>query len=63
VGISGTEIGEVIRKRLEDFDAEIVSADVGKVMTVGDGIAQIYGLQGAMAGELLEFRGTSTGWP
>jgi len=55
VGISGTEIGEVIRKRLEDFDAEIVSADVGKVMTVGDGIAQIYGLQGAMAGELLEF--------
>jgi F-type H+-transporting ATPase subunit alpha len=55
VGISGTEIGEVIRKRLEDFDAEIVSADVGKVITVGDGIAQIYGLQGAMAGELLEF--------
>ncbi|TMF87313.1 MAG: F0F1 ATP synthase subunit alpha [Chloroflexi bacterium] len=55
MGISGTEIGEVIRKRLEDFDAEIVSADVGKVMTVGDGIAQIYGLQGAMAGELLEF--------
>ena len=57
MGISGTEIGEVIRKRLEDFDAEIVSADVGKVITVGDGIAQIYGLQGAMAGELLEFPG------
>jgi F-type H+-transporting ATPase subunit alpha len=42
---------------LEDFDAEIVSADVGKIVTVGDGIAQIYGLQGAMAGELLEFPG------
>jgi F-type H+-transporting ATPase subunit alpha len=54
---SGTEIGEVIKRRLEDFDAEIVSADVGKIVTVGDGIAQIYGLQGAMAGELLEFPG------
>jgi F-type H+-transporting ATPase subunit alpha len=54
---SGTEIGEVIKRRLEDFDAEIVSADLGKIVTVGDGIAQIYGLQGAMAGELLEFPG------
>ncbi len=54
---SGTEIGEVIKRRLQDFDAEIVSADVGKIVTVGDGIAQIYGLQGAMAGELLEFPG------
>ena len=54
---STTEIGEVIKRRLENFEAELVSADVGKVVTVGDGIAQIYGLQGAMAGELLEFPG------
>src|SRR5207245_9038328 len=32
-------------------------AEVGRLVTVGDGIAQIYGLQGAMAGELLEFPG------
>ncbi len=57
MGISATEIGEVIKQRLRDFEAELVSADVGRVVSVGDGIAQVYGLQGAMAGELLEFPG------
>ncbi len=57
MGISTSEIGEVIKRRLQDFSAELVSADVGRVVSVGDGIAQIYGLQGAMAGELLEFPG------
>src|SRR2546423_14508833 len=57
MGISTKEISDVIKQRLKDFDAQMVSADVGKIVTVGDGIAQIYGLQGAMAGELLEFPG------
>src|ERR671936_242883 len=57
MGISTTEIGEVIKKRLQEFDAELVSADVGRVVSVSDGIAQVYGLQGAMASELLEFPG------
>src|SRR5205814_2139401 len=39
----------------EDFDTSLVSVDVGRIVAVGDGIAQIYGLQNAMAGELLEF--------
>jgi F-type H+-transporting ATPase subunit alpha len=53
----GDDISEVIKRRLKDFSASTVSADVGRVITVGDGIAQVYGLSGAMAGELLEFPG------
>jgi F-type H+-transporting ATPase subunit alpha len=55
VGISTKEISEVIRERLKDFDANLVATDVGRIVATGDGIAQIYGLQNAMAGELLEF--------
>jgi F-type H+-transporting ATPase subunit alpha len=51
------DIEEVIKRRLKDFEAQLVTADTGRVITVGDGIAQVYGLQGAMAGELLEFPG------
>jgi len=55
VGISTKEISEVIKARLKDFDATLVATDVGRIVATGDGIAQIYGLQNAMAGELLEF--------
>src|SRR5438046_9750855 len=55
MSISTKEISEVIKERLKDFDASLVSADVGRIVAVGDGIAQVYGLQNAMAGELLEF--------
>jgi len=55
VGISTKEISEVIKARLKDFDASLVATDVGRIVATGDGIAQIYGLQNAMAGELLEF--------
>jgi F-type H+-transporting ATPase subunit alpha len=51
------EISELIKRRLSDFSAELVSADVGRVIQVGDGIARVYGLAGAQAGELLEFPG------
>jgi F-type H+-transporting ATPase subunit alpha len=55
VGISTKEISEVIKERLKDFDASLVATDVGRIVATSDGIAQIYGLQNAMAGELLEF--------
>ncbi len=55
MGISTKEISEVIKERLKDFDASLVSADVGRIVATSDGIAQVYGLQNAMAGELLEF--------
>ena len=57
MGISSTEISDVIKARLKDFEAELVAADTGRVITAGDGIAQVYGLRNAMAGELLEFPG------
>jgi F-type H+/Na+-transporting ATPase subunit alpha len=57
LAISSNEISEVIKQRLKDFDAEMVSADVGRVISVGDGIAQIFGLTGVMAGELIRFPG------
>jgi len=55
VGISTKEISDVIKERLKDFDAQLVSTDVGRIVATSDGIAQIFGLQNAMAGELLEF--------
>ncbi|MBJ7601178.1 MAG: F0F1 ATP synthase subunit alpha [Candidatus Nephthysia bennettiae] len=51
------EISDVIKERLKDFDAQMVSADTGRVVSVGDGIAQIFGLTGVMAQELIEFPG------
>ena len=53
--IDPKEISDVIKRRLKDFDASLVSTDVGRIVATSDGIAQIYGLQNAMAGELLEF--------
>ncbi|HKA09174.1 MAG TPA: F0F1 ATP synthase subunit alpha, partial [Candidatus Dormibacteraeota bacterium] len=61
MAISSSEISDVIKQRLRDFDAEMVSADVGRVISVGDGIAQIFGLTGVMAGELIQFPGDTYG--
>ncbi len=49
------EISSVIKQEIEQYRSEIDVAEIGKVLEVGDGIAQIYGLGNAMAGELLEF--------
>jgi len=61
LAISSDEISDVIKQRLRDFDAETVSADVGRVISVGDGIVQIFGLTGVMAGELVRFPGDVEG--
>jgi len=61
VGIRSDEISGLIERRIKDFDIPVLSADVGIVTAVGDGIAQIYGLQNAQALELLEFRDGVTG--
>src|SRR5438105_14251061 len=57
LSIGSHDITDVIKARLKDFKAELVSSEVGRIISVADGIAAIYGLQGAMAGELLEFPG------
>ncbi|ERM17052.1 F0F1 ATP synthase subunit alpha [Brevibacillus laterosporus] len=50
------EISSLIKERIANYKAEIEIADVGTVITVGDGIARVHGLEKAMAGELLEFQ-------
>ncbi len=50
------EIASVIRKEIEQFSSQLEVSEVGRVVEVGDGIARIYGLSKAMAGELLEFQ-------
>ena len=59
--ISSEEISSLIKRRIKEFDVPILSADVGIVTEVGDGIAQVYGLQGAQALEMLEFKGGVSG--
>ena len=50
------EITSVIRQEIEQYSAALEVSQVGKVVEVGDGIARVYGLSNAMAGELLEFQ-------
>jgi len=51
------EISNLIKTQIKGFEKEIDIQEVGTVISVGDGIARIYGLEKAMAGELLEFPG------
>jgi F-type H+-transporting ATPase subunit alpha len=55
VKIKTDEIASVIKQEIEQFSSELEISQVGRVVEVGDGIARIYGLSQAMAGELLEF--------
>ncbi|NBO65779.1 MAG: F0F1 ATP synthase subunit alpha [Acidobacteria bacterium] len=53
--IRADEISKIIRQQIENFDAGVTVAEVGTVIRVGDGIAEVHGLERAMAGELLDF--------
>ena len=57
MAIRSDEIVNIIKSAIDTFDAEAETRNVGTVVEVGDGIAQIYGLEGALASELLEFPG------
>ncbi|MCR5845917.1 MAG: F0F1 ATP synthase subunit alpha [bacterium] len=57
--ISASAIDAALRKQLESLNASVESREVGTVIQVGDGIARIEGLKGAMSGELLEFDGVN----
>jgi F-type H+-transporting ATPase subunit alpha len=52
--IKAAEIADIIRRQIEDQETTIDMSEVGTVISVGDGIARVYGLDGAMMGELLE---------
>jgi len=49
------EISRIIRKQIEDYEKQVEVSETGTVLSAGDGIARVYGLEKAMAGELLEF--------
>src|SRR6056297_2439112 len=55
--IRAEEISAIIKKQIEDFDREVEVSETGTIISVGDGIARIHGLDQAMAGELLELPG------
>ena len=55
--IRPAEISEILKQQISGFDADANVAEVGTVLTVGDGIARVYGLQNVMSGELVDFPG------
>jgi F-type H+-transporting ATPase subunit alpha len=59
--IRAEEISEIIRKQIKEYGKEVEVAETGTIISIGDGIARIHGLDKAMAGELLEFPGGIAG--
>jgi F-type H+-transporting ATPase subunit alpha len=59
--IRAAEISEIIKKQIAEFATEAEVAEVGTVLSVGDGIARVYGLDKVQAGELVEFPGAIKG--
>jgi len=57
--IRAAEISEILKKQITNFGAEAEVSDVGQVLSVGDGIARVHGLDNVQAGEMVEF--TSSG--
>src|ERR671922_2448369 len=55
--IKAEEISAIIKEKIKSFDKQVDVKETGSVIQVGDGIAKVYGLDGAMAGEMLEFPG------
>jgi F-type H+-transporting ATPase subunit alpha len=55
--IRAEEITDIIKQQIQDYDKKVEVSETGTVISVGDGIARLHGLENAMAGELLEFPG------
>jgi F-type H+-transporting ATPase subunit alpha len=59
--INVDEISRIIKKRIENYDSRIEVSETGTVVSVGDGIARVYGLEKVMAGELVDLPGDTRG--
>src|SRR5271170_3489348 len=59
--IRADEISRVLREEIENYEKVVNVSETGSVISVGDGIARIYGLENVMAGELIEFAGGVSG--
>ena len=55
MSVSAVEISSIIKDKIAGFEAKMDVAQVGKVLSVGDGVARVYGLDEVQAGELVEF--------
>ena len=53
--IQADEIARLLRDEIENYDQAVNVTETGTVISVGDGIARVYGLENVMAGELIEF--------
>ncbi len=56
------EVSAILRQQLSNFKSEAELEEVGTVLQVGDGVARIYGLSKAQAGELIEFENGCKAW-
>src|SRR5271154_5763574 len=61
MAINVSEITSILKREISGFEQRLQVNEVGTVIDVGDGIARIYGLRNAMAGELLEFQNGAMG--
>ncbi len=59
--IRADEISRLLREEIETYDSAVSVAETGSVISVGDGIARIYGLENVMAGEMIQFKGGVSG--
>src|SRR5688500_10973562 len=57
MNIRAEEISEILKQQIQNYETRVQVTETGTVLSVGDGIARLYGLNNAMAGELLDFPG------
>ena len=53
--LKAAEISAILKEQIKNFDANAEVSEVGQVLSVGDGIARVYGLDNVQAGEMVEF--------
>ena len=61
MNLSSSEISSILKEQIEKFDLDIKTEEIGKVLSVGDGIARVYGLEEVSAGEMVEFSDKTLG--
>src|SRR5580698_3940536 len=61
MAIRADEISRVLREEIDNYEGTVNVSETGSVISVGDGIAHVYGLENVMAGELIEFTGGVSG--
>ena len=55
MSVNPEEITSIIKERIQNFETRLQVDEVGSVLTIGDGVARVFGLKNVMAGELVEF--------